>query len=155
MSYILIVFVLSCTFWKKVRKTSAHGKIFASALCSRHHCEPSVGHLLVTSGYRLFSGCCGSHCVRHFFKKYNCRTTFGRASHSGLKTSGLALDFSTVPFNKLLTLAAKSQTSLDFAHLRVTFRRWRGITFAMEYSANFCAYNGNIKYTPAPLKDTT
>ena len=26
LSYILIVFVLSCTFWKKVRKTSAHGK---------------------------------------------------------------------------------------------------------------------------------
>ncbi|MBR5476920.1 MAG: hypothetical protein IKV19_00550, partial [Bacteroidaceae bacterium] len=26
LSYILIVFVLFCTFWKKVRKTSAHGK---------------------------------------------------------------------------------------------------------------------------------
>ena len=64
--------------------------------------------------------------------------------------------FSTVPFNKLLALAAKSQTiySLDFAHLRVTFRRWRGITFAMEYSANFVAYNGDIIETPAPLKDT-
>ena len=78
------------------------------------YCVPSIGHLLVSPGYRLFSGCCGSHCVRHFFKKYNCRTTFGRASHSGLKTSGLALDFSTVPF-----------------------RRWRGITFAKGYSANF------------------
>ena len=29
LSYILIVFVLSCTFWKKVRKTSAHGKGFS------------------------------------------------------------------------------------------------------------------------------
>ena len=29
LSYILIVFVLSCTFWEKVRKTSAHGKGFS------------------------------------------------------------------------------------------------------------------------------
>ncbi|MBQ5895320.1 MAG: hypothetical protein IIW75_01980 [Bacteroidaceae bacterium] len=50
---------------------------------------------------------------------------------------------------KLLALAAKSQTSLVFAHLRVTFRRWRGITFAKGYSANFAAYNGNIKEKPA------
>ena len=55
---------------------------------------------------------------------------------------------------KLLPLAAKSQTSLDFAHLRVTFRRWRGVTFAMEYSANFSACNANIKQKPAPLKNT-
>ena len=33
---------------------------------------------------------------------------------------------------KLLPLAAKSQTSLDFARLHVTFRRWLGITFAMN-----------------------
>ena len=65
---------------------------------------------------------------------------FKQSSHNGLKTSGLALDFSTVPLNKLLALAAKSQTSLDFAHLRVTFRPWRGITFAMEFFANF-TYN--------------
>ena len=57
-----------------------------------------------------------------------------------------------MPFNKLLALAAKSQTSLDFARLRVTFRRWRGITVAVEYSANFIAYNGNIKEKPAPSK---
>ena len=56
------------------------------------------------------------------------------------------------PLDKLLMLAAKSQTSLDFAHLRVTFRRWRGITFAMEYSANFSACNANIKQKPAPCE---
>ena len=32
LSYILIVFVLSCTFWKKVRKTSAHGRTSRSLL---------------------------------------------------------------------------------------------------------------------------
>ena len=57
-----------------------------------------------------------------------------------------------MPFNKLLALAAKPKTSLDFARLRVTFRRWRGITVAVEYSANFTAYNGDIKETPAPSK---
>ena len=59
------------------------------------------------------------------------------------------LDFSTVPFNKLLALAAKSQISLDFAHLRVTFRRWWGNYLCYEYPllhfANFIAYNGNVK----------
>ena len=44
---------------------------------------------------------------------------------------------------------SRSQTNLDFAHLRVIFRRWRGITFAKGYSANFAAYNGNIKEKPA------
>ena len=71
--------------------------------------HPSAVTNLPLQSFLLFVGCCGSHCVRHFFKKYNCRTTFGRASHSGLKTSGLALDFSTVPF-----------------------RPWRGITFVMK-----------------------
>ena len=30
--------------------------------------EPSVGHLLATPDFRLFSGCCGTHCVRQFWK---------------------------------------------------------------------------------------
>ena len=59
------------------------------------------------------------------------------------------------PLNKLLALAAKSQTSLAFARLRVTFRPWRGITFCNESPiAHFTAYYGNIKETPAPLKIT-
>ena len=69
------------------------------------------------------------------------------------------LDFSTVPFNKLLALAAKSQISLDFAHLRVTFRRWWGNYLCYEYPllhfANFIAYNGNVKKKPAPSKSQT
>ena len=44
----------------------------------------------------------------------------------------------TVPPNaELLMLAAKAQTSLAFARLHVTFRRWRGIAFAMAHFANF------------------
>jgi hypothetical protein len=60
-----------------------------------------------------------------------------------------------MPSGKLLMLAAKAQTSLAFARLRVTFRPWRGITFCNESPiAHFTAYNGNIKETPAPLKIT-
>ena len=48
-------------------------------------------------------------------------------------------------------LAAKSQTSLDFARLRATFRPWQGITFAMNRRIirELHAYNGNIKVKPA------
>ena len=64
-----------------------------------------------------------------------------------------------MPFNKLLALAAKSQISLDFAHLRVTFRRWWGNFLCYEYPllhfANFIAYNGNLKEKLAPLNFTT
>ena len=38
------------------------------------------------------------------------------------------------PLDKLLMLAAKTQTSLAFARLHVTFRPWRGITFCNENS---------------------
>ena len=40
--------------------------------------------------------------------------------------------FQRCPLDKLLMLAAKAQTSLAFARLHVTFRPWRGITFAMN-----------------------
>ena len=36
------------------------------------------------------------------------------------------------PLDKLLMLAAKAQTCLAFVRLLVTFRPWRGITFAMR-----------------------
>ena len=60
------------------------------------------------------------------------------------------------PLDKLLMLAAKTQTSLAFARLHVTFRRWRGITFCNEEllacTEDFNAYNSNIKEKPAPSK---
>ena len=44
LSYILIVFVLSCTFWKKVRKTSAHGKnLHKRPLFTLHTVSPQSG----------------------------------------------------------------------------------------------------------------
>ena len=74
------------------------------------YCEPSVGQLPVTPGFRLFSGC-GGTCFARLYKESYTRANLQTSSHNGLKTSGLALDFSMVPF-----------------------RRWRRITFAMRCS---------------------
>ena len=51
------------------------------------------------------------------------------------------------PLDKLLMLAAKTQTSLAFARLHITFRPWRGITFAMNSRIirELHAYNSNVK----------
>ena len=38
-------------------------------------------------------------------------------------------------------LAAKAQTSLAFARLHVTFRRWRGITFCYELASRIVILN--------------
>ena len=151
--FFILLYVLSVR--QKVPKNSAHGKnLHKCPLLTPHNANPRSGTSSSLQAYACFQGAaertaCGN------FEKYNCRITFKRSSHNGLKTSGLALDFSTVPFNKLLAPAAKTQTSLDFARLRVTFRPWRGITFCNEpLIAHFTAYYGNIKETPAPLKIT-
>ena len=137
MSYILIVFVLSCTFWKKVQKTSAHGKNLRKCpLFTPHTVSPQSGTCSSLQAIACFQGAAELD-LHGYTRKVIPVQIFKQSSHNGLKTSGPPLDFSTVPLDKLLALAAKSQTSLDFACLRVTFRRWRGITFAMGYSANF------------------
>ena len=58
---------------RKYQRTRHSGKIFASTLCSRRQGEPSVGHLLATPGFRLFSGCCGT-CFVRLYKKIYTRT---------------------------------------------------------------------------------
>ena len=88
------------------------------------YCEPSVGHLLVTPGFRLFSGCCGTQFARLYKGSYT-RANLQTASHNGLTTSGLALDFSTVPF-----------------------RRWRRITFAMGFAMTL----SRIKVIPKEIR---
>ena len=92
-----VVFLL-CTFCtdRKYQRARHTGKIFTNVLCSGHICVPSVGRLFVTPGFRLFSGCCGTRSTRIFGIIY-IRITLKQSSHNGLKTTGLALDFSTVP----------------------------------------------------------
>ena len=131
LSYILIVFVLSCTFWKKVRKTSAHGKnLRKRPLFTPHTASPQSGTCSSLQAIACFQGAAELD-LHGYTRKVIPVQIFRQSSHNGLKTSGPPLDFSTVPF-----------------------RRWRGITFAMEYSANFSACNANIKQKPAPLKNT-
>ena len=48
--------------------------------------EPSVGHLLATPGFRLFSGCCGTCFVRLYKKIYT------RANHQTVLTQWPAAD---------------------------------------------------------------
>ena len=134
LSYILIVFVLSCTFWKKVRKTSAHGRtsrsllLLVNCLAGNRQYNSSVP-CLPLQAFLPSAGCCGSHCVRQFWKNI---------------IAVLRLDGPR-------TMACCRHGS-PLCCLRCRFRFQRRITFAMECSANFSAYNANIKQKPAPLK---
>ena len=56
-------------------------------------------------------------------------------------THSLTRNFQRCPLDKLLMLAAKSQTSLDFARLHVTFRPWRRITFCNEKARRIVILN--------------
>ena len=131
LSYIPIVFVLSCTFWKKVRKTWAHGKnLHKRPLFTPHTVSPQSGTCSSLQAIACFQGAAELD-LHGYTRKVIPVQIFRQSSHNGLKTSGPPLDFSTVPF-----------------------RRWRGITVAVEYSANFIACNANVKQKPAPLKNT-
>ena len=130
MSYILfIVLLYLLSVRQKVAKNSAHGKnLHKRPLFTPHTASPQSGACSPLQAIACFQGAaeldlCG------YIRKVIPAQIFRQSSHNGLKTSGPPLDFSTVPF-----------------------RRWRGITFAVEYSANFSTYNGNIQEKPAPSK---
>ena len=95
----LITRILALTFWcQKVTKNSAHGKnLYKRPLLRPPGASLRSGTCSSLQAFACFRGAaertpCGN------FGKYNCRITFGRSSHNVPKTSGLALDFSTVPF---------------------------------------------------------
>ena len=104
---------IGCTRNKTLKQALRFARLHNTSQAPFAHAaysEPSVGHLLVISGFRLFSGRCGT-CFARLYKESYTRANLQTASHNGLKTSGLTLDFSTVPF-----------------------RRRRRITFAMEFA---------------------
>ena len=122
---------IGCTSSKTLKQALRFARLHNTSQAPFAHVaysDPSVGHLLVTPGFRLFSGCCGTRFARLYKENYT-RANLQIASHNGLKTSGLALDFSTVPF-----------------------RRWRRITFCNEVLNSFTAHNGNSKRKPALSK---
>ena len=98
---------------KRTKNLGTREKSSQAPFAHAAYCEPSVGHLLVTPGYRLFSGCCGTWSARLYKKNYT-RANLQTASHNGLKTSGPALDFSTVPFRfqRRITFAMRCSIAL-------------------------------------------
>ena len=103
-----------CTFCgQKVPKNSAHGKnLHKRPLLTPHIASPRSGACSSLQASACFQGAAELD-LHGYTRKVIPAQIFKQSSHNGLKTSGLALDFSTVPF-----------------------RLWRGITFAMKIYRN-------------------
>ena len=107
-------------FWRpKERKAPAHGKISQALLCSGIAVQyplvepgakahsfgelklPSSQTLLARNGATsILSAVCRVLRIAlrtAIFKKYNCRTTFGRTSHNGRQTAGISVVILTLP----------------------------------------------------------
>ena len=99
---------------KKLQKAPAHGKNLRKCpLLTPQSAIPQSVTCSSLQASACFQGAAELD-LHGYTRKVIPAQIFKQSSHNGLKTSGLALDFSTVPF-----------------------RRWRGICLAMEYSANF------------------
>ena len=129
LSYILIVFVLFCTFWKKVRKTSAHGKGLSLRQLEQRMVKRSTG--VARTVWVAKSECCQ--------KQYYSNIGF----LTWLKLLPLALCVNKFPHTRLLAIFNGAVPPLAGNYL------CKGILRELY------AYNGNIKEKPAPLKDTT
>ena len=128
---LLAVFLYLLSVRQKVAKNSAHGKnLHKRPVFTPHTVSPQLGTCSSLQAIACFQGAAELD-LHGYTRKVIPVQIFRQSSHNGLKTSGPPLDFSTVPF-----------------------RRWRGITVAMGYFANFSACNANIKQKPAPLKNT-
>ena len=60
-------------FEKRTKNFGTREKSSQAPFAHAAECEPSVGHLLATPGFRLFSGCCGT-CFVRLYKKIYTRT---------------------------------------------------------------------------------
>ena len=122
-----MLYVLSVR--QKVPKNSALGKnLCKRPLLAPPKASPRSGTCSPLQAFDCFQGAaelvlCGY--IRKFIPAQN----FKQSSHNGLKTVGLALDFSTVPF-----------------------RRWRVITIAIRSAMSFHAHKGNSNKKPSPSK---
>ena len=101
--------LLSTSILFKVPKNSAHGKnLHKRPLLTPHIASPRSGVCSSLQASACFQGAAELD-LHGYTRKVIPAQIFKQSSHNGLKTSGLALDFSTVPF-----------------------RPWRGITFVMK-----------------------
>ena len=129
MYYILnIIFLYVLSVRQKVPKNSAHGKnLHKRPLLTPHIASPRSGVCSSLQASACFQGAAELD-LHGYTRKVIPAQIFKQSSHNGLKTSGLALDFSTVPF-----------------------RPWRGITFVMKVyrhaSRTFARKKSNFKET--------
>ena len=113
--FCFVVF-LYCTFCvdRKYQRAWHSGKIFTNALCSGHRMwafgRALVRHSRLSFVFRVLRNSLHAAIWDNIYPR--CAQT---ASHNGLKTNGLTLDFSTVPF-----------------------RRWRRITFICNKLCRQC-----------------
>ena len=98
LSYILSVVLLHVlSVRQKVPKNSAHGKnLHKRPLLTPHIASPRSGACSSLQASACFQGAAELD-LHGYTRKVIPAQIFKQSSHNGLKTSGLALDFSTVP----------------------------------------------------------
>ena len=77
--------------------------------------EPSVGHLLATPGFRLFSGCCGT-CFVRLYKKIYTRTKLQTVLTQWPENSRPSVGF----FNGAVSLSATDYLFARITHSKTT-----------------------------------
>ena len=98
LSYILsVVFLYVLSVRQKVPKNRAHGKnLHKRPLFTPHTVSPQSGTCSSLRAIACFQGAAELD-LHGYTRKVIPAQIFKQSSHNGLKTSGLALDFSTVP----------------------------------------------------------
>ena len=117
---------------RKYQRTRHTGKIFTSALCSRRILRALGRAFARHSRLPLVFRVLRNLICTAIQEKLYPRKSSNSPRTMAWKQAALRWIFQRCPLDKLLTLAAKVQTSLAFARLHVTFRPWRGITLAMK-----------------------
>ena len=100
--------------------------------------EPSVGHLLATPGFRLFSGCCGT-CFVRLYKKIYTRTKLQTVLTQWPENSRPCVGF----FN-----GAVSPSATDYLLARITHSK------TQQRHTTFPAHNGNSKNNTGTVTET-
>ena len=141
---------------RKYQRTRHTGKIFTSALCSRRILRALGRALARHSRLPLVFRVLRNLICTAIQEKLYPRKSSNSPRTMAWKQAALRWIFQRCPLDKLLTLAAKAQTSLAFARLHVTFRPLAGNYLCyenlLECIADFNSYNSNIKETPAVSK---
>ena len=129
LSYILTVVFLSVLFWKKYQKHGQSCTAFGASFVQESLCD--IFQSVHTSPLAA--------CRNAWGGKNSLRSNIMPPISNHCSAARCASQ--RCPLDKLLMLAAKSQTSLDFARLHVTFRPWRGITFCNEKARRIVILN--------------